>query len=303
MKEVVFVIDESGAKGYSDNVECTPGEIGVMAGYLIPSNCLDFVKKEFDAIRSNFFSDRKVHITDLLPQQQEELRKSIVDYFMQRNIYWVYEAVYVQGYYENFYRLNQLAKKAHKSRRSNIQISWKEKKELLHAELFQGVFGKAVEFCLDSMKSQFKLNIITDPIDNDIKKQFQRKADEYLYVGQGKTYETKGFNKETKQVVTGSISIKITSGIEAIGNFSDVSYSIACEDSSLTLAADVLVNSVNYHLKSQQAKNTGVDLNIESSISGHPLSSLVYGALNNSEGKYFPDAIFRHPTQKDGIST
>ncbi|MGA8864002.1 MAG: hypothetical protein WB444_09345 [Gallionella sp.] len=39
MKEIVFVLDESGAKGYSDNVESTPGELGVMAGYLIPSNC------------------------------------------------------------------------------------------------------------------------------------------------------------------------------------------------------------------------------------------------------------------------
>ena len=93
MAKVVFVLDESGAKGYSDNTESELGELGVMAGYLIPSDCLDSVRNDLEAIRSNFFTEGKVHITDLIPHQQEELRNRIFTYFIQRNIKWVYEAV------------------------------------------------------------------------------------------------------------------------------------------------------------------------------------------------------------------
>lgn len=299
MNQVIFVMDESGAKGYSDNIESTPGEFGVMAGYLIPIDCLSLVKSELDAIRSNFFSEGKVHITDLLPQQQEELRKSIFDYFIQRKIYWVYEAVYVQGFFESVDFLNQLTKKAHDSRRSNIQVSWKETKELLHSELFQGAFGKALAFCLDQVGSPFELRVITDQTDSSIIKKFQSKADALLSLGKEKIHEKTGFNKETKQVVRWSIATKVSASEDAIGDFSGISYSIACEDSSLTLAADVLVNSVHYHLKLLQSKSAGVALNVASSISNHQLSRLVYGAWDNAEGNYFADAIFMHPTQKN----
>ncbi|MBI5187413.1 MAG: hypothetical protein HZA01_17030 [Nitrospinae bacterium] len=302
MNQVIFVMDESGAKGYSDNIESTPGELGVMAGYLIPIDCLSLVKSELDAIRSNFFSEGKIHITDLLPQQ-EELRKNIFDYFLQRKIYWVYEAAYVQGYFENADFLNQLNKKAHDSRRSNIQVSWKETKELLHSELFQGAFGKALAFCLDYVGRPFELRVITDRTDNSIIKKFQSEADALLSVGKEKIHETTGFNKKTKQIVRGSIATKVSADTDAIGDFSGITYSIACEDSSLTLAADVLVNSAHYHLKLLQSESTGVALNVASSISNHQLSSLVYGAWDNTEGNYFADAIFMHPTQKSRDNT
>ena len=74
MKEVIFVLDESGAKGYSDNTERYLGELGVVAGYLLPSECLIRVVTELEAIRSNFFTDGKIHITDLSPEQQEAER-------------------------------------------------------------------------------------------------------------------------------------------------------------------------------------------------------------------------------------
>ena len=151
----------------------------------------------------------------------------------------------VQGYFENANFQNQLTKNIHESRRSNIAISWKEKHELLHAELFQGAFGKAVAFCLDHAGPQVMLDVITDRTDASIINQFQREADDLLSVGKQKTYEITGFDKEAEQVVRGSISTQITSNIDALGDFSGITYSIACEDSSLTLAADVLVNSVN----------------------------------------------------------
>ena len=186
MNQVIFVVDESGAKGYSTNTENEPGDLGVMAGYLIPKNCLSLVKSELDIIRSNFTEEGKIHITDLSPRQQGELRNIIFNYF----------------------------------------------------------------------------------------------------------------NIETKEFVKGNIAINISSDIDSFEDFAEISYSIACEDSSLTLAADVLVNSVHHHLKSLQSKIAGAALNTAYSITNHQLSSLVYGVLENSEGNDFSDAMFTHPIQK-----
>ena len=298
MNQVIFVVDESGAKGYSTNTENEPGDLGVMAGYLIPKNCLSLVKSELDIIRSNFTEEGKIHITDLSPRQQGELRNIIFNYFIQRKIHWVYEAIYVQGYFENAESLNQLAKKAYDSRRSNIKIEWKEIKDSLHSELFQGAFGKALAFCIDQAGSPLELSVITDRTDESIIKKFKSAADTILSIGKEKIYEAKGFNIETKEVVKGNIAINISSDIDSFEDFAEISYSIACEDSSLTLAADVLVNSVHHHLKSLQSKIAGAALNTAYSITNHQLSSLVYGVLENSEGNDFSDAMFTHPIQK-----
>ena len=86
MRHFLFVLDEAGAKGYSDKMECQPGELGVMAGYLVPYSWLDSVKAELDPMRARLLPNGKTHITDLLARQQEELRKNIFEFFMRRNI-------------------------------------------------------------------------------------------------------------------------------------------------------------------------------------------------------------------------
>ena len=50
MPSVTFVIDESGAKGYSDNREKFKGEIGVVAGVLVPTERLPLVSSEIKQI-------------------------------------------------------------------------------------------------------------------------------------------------------------------------------------------------------------------------------------------------------------
>lgn len=299
-KEVIFILDESGAKGYSNNTECTLGELGVIAGYFIPVDHFDSIKKELDNIRLNFLTDGKTHIADLLPQQQEQLRNNIFSYFLQRKVFWVYEAIYVQGFFENRDFLNKLNKNSHKSRRSSIQVSWKEKRELLLAELFKGAFAKALAFCIENIGNEFKLTIITDRTDDAIVKRFQREADDFLHFGETKAHEVTGFDKETEQVFKGSITTSIAAGIEKLGDYSGISYCISCEDSALTFAADVLVNSVNYHLKSLQASELGTCLNTKNSISGHSLSDLAFGAWDDAEINWVSDAIFMHPALKNG---
>jgi hypothetical protein len=270
----------------------------VIAGYLIPGNYLEKIKSDLDAVRLQYFGNGKIHITDLRPEQQESLRNEIFRYFKQSRIYWVYEATYVQGFFEHANHIEEISQKAKETKRSKVKISGNKNPDMLHVELFQGAFGKALAFCMDRGLSSFELEIITDKTDKEILEKFKRAADELLNVGQEKCHVVTGFDPDTKQVVKGSITTKITCDHEELGDFSGINYSIRCEDSSLTLAADVLSNSVNYHLKTHQKNNTGIILNKSLAISGHPLDSLVYGTWDDPESNYSPDAAFMHPEQK-----
>src|SRR5208337_2214985 len=147
-------------------------------------------------------------------------------YFIRKRIYWVYEAIYVQGFFQSADSVNQLSKRAHESRSSEVQISWRPGKELLHAELFQGVFGKALAFCTDRMGSDFELEVRADRTDPGIIKKFEKVAYDLLHVGEEQQLEVKGFDKRTKQVVRGSIIMSMPSGASALSDFSRVTYSI-----------------------------------------------------------------------------
>lgn len=295
MKTVFFVVDESGAKGYSDKTETTPGELGVMAGYFVPKEYLPLVQSELDAIRSNHFSAGKIHITDLDSEAQKALREAIFSYFIQRKIIWTYEATYVEGFHQQAQFLSDLIDEVKALRRSSIRLSNNKNLESLHTELFRGAFGKGIAFCMDNVGQECRVEVITDRVDDALIARFDASAKELLSVGEKKEQIVKGFDLETQKIVEGSISSEVTAGLCALGDFSGISYSINCQDSSLTLAADVLANSVHYHLKKLQKNSVGVSLNTTAAISGHPLAQLVYGAWPDSETNYFSDAIYMHP--------
>ncbi len=65
MRSLTFVVDESGAKGFSNNRESVIGELGVMAGLLIPVEFLNQAEADISSIVSEFSAIGKLHITDL----------------------------------------------------------------------------------------------------------------------------------------------------------------------------------------------------------------------------------------------
>jgi hypothetical protein len=298
MKTVIFVMDESGAKGYSDKAETVPGEFGLMAGYFVPQECLSLICTDLDVIRSQHFNAGKIHITDLEPEAQRALREEIFAYFRRRNIIWTYEAIYVAGFHQHAQFVSELVNEAKAKRRSRIRLSNNKKLDLLHAELFQGAFEKGVSFCLDNVGNECDVKVITDRIDSLLLSFFNEAAKRLLSAGQKKEQRIKGFDLEERKVVEGFITSEVISGLDAIGDFSDISYSIACEDSSLTLAADVLANSAHYHLKRLQENSPGASLNTSKAISGHPLAQLVYGTWQDSETNYIADALYMHPNMQ-----
>lgn len=301
MERMILVIDESGAKGYSDKRESYPGEVGVMAGFLIPDKHLKEVVNNLETIRQQYPIDGKSHITDLDPTQQENLRNDIFNYFLKNRIPCIYEAIHVEGFFQQFQFTSSLIKKPKDQRRSKIKISGNERKELLHKQLFQGAFAKAIAFCMDFIGDKFLVSVITDEIDKGVEKKFNDAACELINFGKESIQEVTGYDPDKNKVVRGKIETKIDNAKEVIGDFSGVKFSIDVEDSALTLASDVIANSINYHFKQRTEDGTdiGAHLNTKNAILGHPLEALFYGLWDNSEINYFSDAIFMHPQQKD----
>ena len=295
LKTVLLILDESGAKGYDNNREQSEGELGVMAGFAVPQSQMNEFVKGLAAITNEFQHDGKLHITDLPAGQQELLRQSLFKYLEQCRVCWFYEAIYVEGFHDAHQCIKGLAEQANSSRRANIKFSLNPTKESLHGELFFGAFGTGVAMVTDLIGAEFHLKVVTDRVDESILKLFRQKADQLLNVGQPTRTVVSGFDTEKKQVVRGAVETNVVGGMDALGDFSKVSYSIECQDNLLTLVADVLANSVLHHLSQRQVPDLGSAINTQSAIEGHPLASLVYGAQTCETSVSVADTIFRYP--------
>ena len=300
MENIFLVIDESGAKGYSDNQETYLGEVGVMAGFLIPNKYMKTITNNLEAIKQQYLTSGKLHITDLDPTQQNKLRDSIFEYIIKNRIPCIYEAIHVEGFFRHYQFINSSTKEAEDQRRSTIRVSGNKRNELLHEHLFKGAFSKAVAFCMEFIGTKFQVSVITDQIDENVKKKFNIAASELINIDADSIHEVTGYDPNKKKVVRGTIEFKIVNANNSINDLSGVEYSIDVEDSALTLVSDIIANSINYHFRQRNINGAEIasHLNTKKAISGHPLETLFYGLWESSEINYFSDAIFMHPQQK-----
>jgi len=78
MTKVFLYCDESGAKGYANQDETYPGEVGVFAGIMIPEECITTVKRTFDQLAARHMPvSGKLHIAELSPEQQGRIRNEL----------------------------------------------------------------------------------------------------------------------------------------------------------------------------------------------------------------------------------
>lgn len=287
MDSVTLVIDESGAKGYSDKKEAELGELGVIAGFLVPNDVLDQVVHDFNELFCDYkFDKKKIHTTDLAPAIQNKLREKVFSYFKSHQVFWVYEAIYVEGYhrYANFFKRDR---NKHYPR---IKASKNKIKKLLHVDLFKGCFTKALDLTLSYMERPLDIKVVTDRVDEKTLKKFEKEV--YLILsGEHRTITRSGYDSETNSVFKRELTIKRCKENNTYPDGTNINCSIKIEESTLTFVADILVNSVYHHLK----KNAiGKNLNTYGAIQGHELSGLVKGNILDSSGS-LADRIFYHP--------
>jgi hypothetical protein len=80
---------------------------------------------------------------------------------------------------------------------------------------------------------------------------------------------------------------------KSIPTFKELKFGIICEHSSLTIAADILVNSVNHYLRQNQEYEVGTFINNKEAIKSHPLVDLAFMPKNKDEGTPILDVMYR----------
>ena len=299
MKKMYLIIDESGAKGYSNNKEQSSSEFGLIVGFLIPEEWIDTVRLELNMIRQKFHLNGKMHITDLSSSEQNIIREEIFNYFLSRNIYFVYEAIYTQGFFEYHKTQKNSSKKIKEQLKSKIKFSNNNKKELLHKYLFQGIFGKAIHFFMERIGDEFQLKIISDNIEESIKQEFYQAIDEFINIGKKSKKKMTGYDTEKKELVHSYMTFEIKEPLRFLEDYSNIQCKITSEDSSLTFAADVLSNSLYRILNESECKLKANPLNTYEAVENFHLNNLIYGIYDHNQHPYIVDKIYEHPNNKD----
>jgi hypothetical protein len=278
MIKVYLIIDESGAKGYSNNKEKIECEFGVMAGYLIKENAIQEVKSLSKKCFCYEDKSEKLHITDLSKDEQSINRNKLYSLCINNNLSWIYNAIYVNGFYS-----------------ANENLS----KKLLHEELFKGIFIKAVAQVYDVYKDkEIHIEVITDTIDETTRKKFNQSLNDFISIITKKDIIklTKKSNRETKKSELFKFVTK-TELDDNIATLNSLTYNVSCENNSLTFIADILSNTVNYYLKEKVNIVKDIKLNSYDAINQHPLSHLVYGCFINDINLF--DVMFRRDYNKN----
>lgn len=280
MRRMILVLDESGEKQYSNKPETQPGDFGVMAGVFSTEREMDELSNICKELFSTYCSYGKRHITDLENDQRESLRNDVIQLFGSCGIRWFYEAIYSQGFHENFHSETRLGHMTYRG----------EKKHLLHAKLFRGMFHKSIDILAQGGTEVAHIKVVTDTVDNSIVKKFKAEAEDLIgiWLGRAKTQSFTSYDPKEEKVTKMHMSASMS--LEGIPTFDNLSYEIRCEDSDLTFLADILANMTHYYLLKAQGNSSSLELNSKEAILEHPLRDL---AVTCGPDGQFTDKLYR----------
>lgn len=266
VRKMILVIDESGAKGYSSNREADPGELGVMAGFIYPDFELEPLERILESRLAPFRAiGGKLHVSEPSSEHQHELREIIYDMFRQTRIRWIYSAAYVQGFHE--------------------ALSSAKRAESLHEKLFQDILAHALARAHQIGVTDLNLEVRTDHVDSGVLKRFEGISDllKDLLLRKERKYKKKPYSNDgTSHGPAHELALKIEG--KNLIHFNSISIEINASTSALTVAADILANSVLHNLRGKQGKHLGIALNQRGALSGHPLEKQ---ALVSEEGELY----------------
>lgn len=268
MENMVLVVDESGAKGYATNDEKYEGEVGVMAGYLYTEKEIVDIERMFSQFTLPFSKsiDGKLHITDLEKSDKKKLRDDIFFAIRRAKLQWFYQAIYSKGFHQSEF----------KEGRGGL----KDKKKSLHVELFEKMLMMSLCMAHSLGKNNLKLVVKTDNVDSGTLKKFKNVAEYICHIflqDERKIFRyVKSDDKYQKEIACSSIKSN------SIPKFESIVIEVECDLSSLTVAADILANSVHYHLREKQKESLGIGLNNKKILKAHPLVDLAFIARDEN---------------------
>jgi hypothetical protein len=300
MNEVIFVCDESGAKGFADKSEQTAREIGLVAGVIVPRAAEAAVRGKMATIAANCppSADGKLHITGLGEADSETLRKAVFQLIKDHGLSCVYSATATEGFHSSFEQfktaeaVSAAAKPAH-----IVDRSPKLKPGRLHAELFQGAFGVVIAWCEDQYgeKAETTVHVRTDPVEEAILREFRTMAGELTSASLDQTEQLEFYDKAAKKPLSAMVEVKFKGG-EAYGPATHIKFTVQVDnDAAFTLLGDVVANSLFDHIKKKFAAGEIDDLHGPDAVNEHDLAGFIVGLNPPSGTPRLSDIVHRHP--------
>ncbi|HEY0312294.1 MAG TPA: hypothetical protein VGC56_07330 [Allosphingosinicella sp.] len=300
--KIILACDESGAKGYADQDEQFPGQVGVFAGVFVPEERLAAAEERLeDAISPYRGNDGKLHITDLPSAQQGGLRADLFAAILDLNLPCFWYAIHVAGFHD-FHRASQdvisQARNDVAALDSNPRVkrgSPREKPESLHAMLFTGLYAHVVAYLEERRPGPVEIEVRTDNVDAPIAMLFREKAAGLLNTGP-QTTTTTGFDVLTKTVVRGEIRSEagIPPSLQVATSVDSLTVTPVGDEDPIVVAADVLANSLCHLFHNRSPEELYGDLNRPLAVESHPLRQVLATFLNWG-GPDISDRLFRHP--------
>jgi len=171
----------------------------------------------------------------------------------------------------------------------------------MHAQLFAGLFSHVVAFLKERQRSGMAIDVRTDRVDAPLERSFLEAAQELLR-DSDVTRQSSGFDTVERKVVHGSVSIEVQwpADYDVSSVVKSVSIQAMPDDDGLTLAADVLANSLNYLFKSRSEDSIYGPLNCREAVVGHPLFRHLDAFSDWGMGDIVGDQIYAHPNWHPG---
>ena len=295
---IILACDESGAKGYADQDERYPGEVGVFAGFLVPEDDLAERLPPFQALIPKYTPlGGKLHIADLSPEQQEALRQDVYGAIRNSELPCFWYAIHVAG----FHSWHQVEERLSKDARAAMAGSTVKRgsprpdPSSLHAALFNGLYGHLIAFLEERGKTDVHIEVRSDQIDPPIKV-FKEEAHRLLSTDPNITRRT-GFDTATKSLVHGQITSQahIPPELEIKTVVRNLTFNPIQAGDGLVLAADVLANSLYHLFKTRPASERFSPLNTPAAVAAHPLAKNLDAFSNWGEGDLLGDRLYKHP--------
>ena len=299
LTKIIFACDESGAKGYANQDETYPGEVGVFAGILIPHDYPEEKLAPFHALITKYTPESgKLHIADLPDDQKEALRQDVYAAILNSNLPCFWYAIHVAGFHK-WYKIQQAVRSSTREKTASSTVkrgSPRSSPESLHEALFGGLYGHLIAFLEERQRTNVCIEIRSDQIDAPIIKEFEKAAIRLLSTDVAISRST-GFDTVARSVVQGQISIKIdyppTLAIKAI--VQELTFNAIAEGDGLVLASDVLANSLYHLFKNRPLSEMYSDLNRPEAVAQHPLAKSLDAFQNWGTGDLVGDRLYRHP--------
>lgn len=299
---VVLICDEAGAKGYANRDEQSPGEVGVFAGLFAPVEKIAAVQADFDAVAGRYAgAAEKLHITALPPDQQHTLRNEMFGLIQRHRLPCFWEAIHVAGFHRVFADHRRLIESARAARRSPIKLRGNlPDPPSLHVALFQGLYSKALAFCMERHRLQLTFEVRIDTIDSPIVKNFATAATALLDYG-AKIESVTGFDPATKKKVARQI---VSTGTPKHFHLpivvKELKLTVVDDGDGLALAADILANSLCHLFHHRSESELYSALNTVDAVQCHQLRDHL-DTYWNWESYNFTDTYYAHP--RDPIRT